>query len=119
MRIARTYLSEALTSKLDRYEAVQALGYLSVLEHGWRQAAGKPDKTLYAQDMAALTEAIAEYPDLPVLKAQRGKLGLLAADSDKAIEVAKADIAEAIAENALLTARYGKLLTETKEMEGI
>lgn len=118
LKSARSYLDGALDSKLDRYEAVQSLGYLAVFEHQWRRDQDRWNQGLYEQDMLALTQAIAEYLDLPVLKALRGQLRLLAADDTASFSGAVEDLESAIAMNSLLVHRYEDDLIQAKKQLG-
>ena len=119
LQTARDYLKSALASKMDRYEAVQSLGYLAVFEHRWRQLAGRTDQQLFELDIIALTKAVEEFPDLPILKALRGQLRVLQADNQESVLAAIEDFTAAIEGNSLLEHRFGVCLTRAKEMTRI
>ncbi len=59
-----------------------------------------------------MTQAVQEYPDLPILRAMRGHLRLLHTNEQKQLTDATDDFTAAIDKNALLSHRYGHYLMQ-------
>ena len=118
-RLARKYLSAALKSKIDRYEAVQSFGYQVTFEHQWRTKHLSWDQKRYQSDVHLLSQAIADYPDLPILRAMRGRLMLLGAKTPEQIARAGKDLSSALHDNALLRYRFGKDLAQWKTRQDL
>lgn len=117
---SRAFLKKSLTSKIDRYEAVQSFAALTVFEHQWRTSVGKPNLTLYNDDYSKLSATIDEYPDLPVLRLWRARLMMLSSivEKNKKIRVARQDLALALQKNPLMSNRTSTLfeLTDAEQL---
>ncbi len=108
---ARTYLQQATENRINRYEAVQAYGALLGLEHQWRQQAGREDMARFESDYALLSELLQEFPELDMLRAWRGRLGLLVPDGDKEIlQRSREDLTETMKSDFAVGIKFAKYL---------
>ncbi|WP_456418371.1 protein kinase domain-containing protein [Thiolapillus sp.] len=109
---AHAFMKLALKGKVDRYQAIQSSGHLAVFEHTWRQNSGNWNQQAYNDDLLALSRSIDEYPDLPILRALRGKLKGITSKQASDWSQVIADFQSAIAMNPLLENRYGPELRQ-------
>lgn len=112
LSVARQHLNEALDSPIDKFEAVQSHADLALFEHGWRADVKLWDQHLFAMDYQVLSDAITQFPDLPILRAQRGALALLT--DTISVGDAVQDLESALNANPLLRPRFHQYLLRAK-----